>query len=272
MVERRRYADPLRRSVMSPNTAQKQLDRGAADRLDVLRCRGELGFEEIRPFEVVVTDEGHVGWNRQAEAAQGFERSDGHGVVQGHQRSRPVLSRHQSVYFALSHVGVGVAIEDQSGVDCDTAICERRGVTIESLSGGRDSGNAAYDGDPTMPEVEQVLGQRACRVEVFRAHLIALDVDTAVDQNQRSSSAGDFGEGDPLRPGRGSHDHPVDLPVQERVGDTFLRLHVVVGISDDQHVPGVRQSPLHGVNQVSEVRIRQRGDRESDRVRAPRRE
>ena len=176
------------------------------------------------------------------------------------------------MHLAFRHVRVGFAVEDQSGVDRDTAVCERRGVAVESLGGGGDPGEAAYDGDPTMPEVEQVLGQRPCRREVLRADLIAPDVDAAVDQNQRSSSAGDFGQGDPLRPGRGCHDHPVDLPVQKRVGDALLRLHVVVGISDDQHVAGVRQSPFHGVNQAPEVRIRQRGDRESDRVRAPGRE
>src|SRR5918998_4702034 len=133
MVERRRDPNSLLRTPLSPNTTQKHFDRGGADRLDVLCRRGELGFEKVRPFEVVVTDECHVGRNRQTETAQGLECSDGYGVVQGHQRGGTVLTGHQSVYLALCHVRAGVAVEDQIGVDGDTAVSERREVTIESL-------------------------------------------------------------------------------------------------------------------------------------------
>src|SRR5260370_30886670 len=124
--------------------------------------------------------------------------------------------------------------------------------------------------DAPMPELGQMVDEVRSRLLVLTPDLLEMVPGQAVDEDGREVMFGEVPQGMSAAVGPGCDQHPIDAPLVQSAHDLQLAAGILVRFGQQEHVAKLRKLRFNNVDQVREIRIRNRVKRQTDRTRTGR--
>jgi hypothetical protein len=262
--EARGHDDLARRARVPVEVREEALCGDPADAVRVLRDRSDGGLHQVAGLDVVEADQRDL--VLEAELLQGPDRADGDEVLAREDGSRRVREREQPARDGGGCRVVVQAEHDQGRVDVDPGRRELGDVALPPQPRRLDPVEVAEEGDPPVPERQQVAHRVAGTVDVRRHHAVRLDAARrAVDAHERRPAVDVHAQVRLVVADR-RDDEPVDPAPGECGHRPQLGGGVVLQARREDRVPVLDGDPLDRTVHLRCERVGDAGHEEAERA------